>query len=112
MIQTQGWLPIGSVVHLRGREGMLVLMSAMVADSQGGQLWDYAALPYPTGRADGEKSVLFDRDAIDCVYFVGLQDADGLRLQDMLEAQADAFEERKAERRAGAAAGVAEDVAR
>lgn len=92
MIMTQGRLPIGSVVHLQGRQGLLMVTSVMAEDAETAQLFEYAAVQYPNGVTDGENSVLFNRDAIDCVYFLGLQDAEGLRFQDILAVQEEAFE--------------------
>lgn len=95
MVLSEGWLPIGSVVHLSGREGMLMVVSVMAKNAETGELFDYAAVEYPGGKTDVDKSVLFNREGVDCVYFLGLQDAEGLRFQDILNAQNEAFQQEK-----------------
>ena len=41
-------------------------------------VWDYSACLYPEGILDPEKLFLFDTEQIERLYFIGLQDGEGL----------------------------------
>lgn len=103
MILTDEWLPIGSVVHIEGEKGLVVVIGSMQQDVESGRLWDYAGLPYPMGFTDPDQNVMFNKDSIDGVYFLGLQDAEGLRFQDMLRAYEETFYQEKNEQEAALA---------
>ena len=105
MITTNQWLPIGSVVHVEGAPSLMVVAGCMQKDAEDGRLWDYFGYPYPIGNFGEAAGAVFNKDAIDGVYFVGYQDVDGLRYQDVLEADEDEFNRQKAA--AEAAAGQA-----
>jgi hypothetical protein len=97
VITTNDWLPIGSVVHISERKDSLVfILGMMQADQDTGQLWDYCGLPYPTGYDGNGGYILFNKDSIDCIYFVGYQNADGLQHQSILKLFEDDFEQSKA----------------
>ncbi|WP_058271115.1 DUF4176 domain-containing protein [Olsenella massiliensis] len=73
MLTTNQWLPIGSVVHVDGKEELVVIAGYMQQDVETGHLWEYVGLNHPTGFLKPGDDVLFDRDSIDGVVFVGLQ---------------------------------------
>lgn len=83
MIETNGWLPIGSVVHVSGAEGLYFIIGFM-QQTDDGSVWDYAGRPYPLGYLGDGEDVYFDRDAIDGVYGLGYQDIDGDQWQNYL----------------------------
>ncbi len=99
MITTNEWLPIGSVVHLEGTDGLIMITAAMVGDTSTNQLWDYAGVSYPIGKARADDDVMFDRDAIDGIFYIGFQDEDGERYQDGLRMATEQFEQMKRDMR-------------
>ena len=100
MVETNDWLPIGSVVHVEGRDGLVMTIACMVADADTGVLWDYAAVPYPQGVTGPRGDVLLNRESIDGVFHVGFQNADEERLQDLLKRAQLSFDEQKRASRA------------
>lgn len=106
MIKTDQWLPIGSVVHLKDQPSLAFVAGCMQVDAEDGRLWDYLGYPYPLGNYGETAGMVFDKDSIDCVYFVGYQDVDGLRYQDLLDGMNAEFVAKKAE-----AAAAAEETA-
>ncbi len=95
MVHTEDWLPIGSVVHVEGRSGLLMTIACMVGDEETGVLWDYAALPYPQGLTGPAGNVLFDKESIDGVFGLGFQNEDGERMQELLHQAQEPFAEEK-----------------
>lgn len=83
MVLTQDWLPIGSVVHVAGNEGLYFIIGYMQQTTDGA-VWDYAARPYPMGYMGDDQDVYFDRDGVDGVYGLGLQNIDGDQWQNYL----------------------------
>lgn len=100
MVTTDDWLPLGSVVHIEGREGLYFIIGFMQV-TEGG-VWDYAARPYPVGYVDEGSDIYFDRDAIDGLYALGLQDLDEVQHQNYLRSCEPALEELRARVAAGA----------
>lgn len=99
MVESQNWLPIGSVVHLEGRDGLLMIIACMVGDDATGELWDYAAVPYPQGVTGPKRDIMFDKEAIDGLFAVGFQNASGEHMQQLLcQAQVRFAEEKRASR--------------
>lgn len=97
MIKVEGWLPIGSVVHLAGKDGLIVIIGCMQRQASNGRLWDYLGFPYPVGIADLKDAILFDKEGIDRVQFIGLQNSDGEEFQEFLASKEDEFYAAKAE---------------
>ncbi len=95
MITTQDWLSIGSIVHVEGRDGLLMVIACMVGDESTGRLWDYAAVPYPQGLTGPSRDVMLNKDSIDGVFALGFLNADGERMQQLLCQAQTRFEEDK-----------------
>lgn len=91
MLTTDQWLPVGSVVHLEGRDECVTILGYMQRDVQTGLVWDYFGLDHPMGFYKPGNDVLFDRDSIDGVVSVGYQDIDWERFVDMLKATEDEY---------------------
>lgn len=112
MIKVEGWLPIGSVVHIAGRDGLYLITGCMQRQVDNGRLWDYLGVPYPVGLADPKDTILFDKEGIDKVLFIGLQNSEGEQFQDFLASKEEEFQAAKtksAEAIRDAAAGATED---
>lgn len=56
MVLTQNWLPIGSVVHVTGSEGLYFIIGYMQQTTDGA-VWDYAARPYPMGYMGDDQDI-------------------------------------------------------
>lgn len=97
MVNVDTWLPVGSVVHIEGDDGLTVVTGYMQQDSDTGRFWDYVGVPYPLGWTGPGRDVMFDRESIDAVYYLGLQDTDSTRMIDMLVATEPAYYEVKHE---------------
>lgn len=70
--------PIGSVVSLEGVATRVMIIGHMQSQADNHQIWDYAAVPYPIGIIDPDKFILFNHDKINVLFFLGLQDKEGL----------------------------------
>ena len=90
-----GWLPIGTVVHLEDYEGLVMIMAYMVSDQEDNVLWDYGAVPYPQGLTGSEGHILFDRSSIDDVMALGFRNDEGEMYRDILSDMDDEYLEKK-----------------
>jgi hypothetical protein len=96
LITTNEWLPIGSVVHVpEYGERLLCIIGCMQTDVETGKLWDYVALEFPVGYTDRDKMIMFDKNSIDCIYFLGYQDTDGMVFQSIVQLNEKSFEAAK-----------------
>lgn len=69
-------LPIGSVVMLDGATKRLMICGRIQEEVGSGVTYDYSACYFPEGIINPDQLFLFNNDAIDMVYFVGLQDVE------------------------------------
>lgn len=97
VVSVGGWLPVGSVVQLRGGERLVMVAGQMQVDGDTGRYWDYLGYPYPEGRANADEDLFFNADFIEEVCFVGYQDAVGVQYEDVLRQHEDEFRRRQAE---------------
>lgn len=76
------WLPIGSVVILKGYESKLMIYGRNQMRN-GLEKFDYVACHYPQGNISSNYNVFFDKDQIEKVLFKGFIDEEEriLRLQ-------------------------------
>lgn len=107
MLTTDEWLPVGSVVHLVGDENYVTILGYMQQDGNTGLMYDYFGLNHPSGFLEPGNDVMFDRDSIDGVLYVGYQDFDWERMIDALKVTESEF----AQKKAAAAKGAAERAA-
>ena len=77
-------LPIGSIVTLKDvdEEAKFMTIGRLAVKNGGGDdtIYDYMAVPYPTGLEDNEL-YFFNRDDISRTYFIGYQDQDELNFR-------------------------------
>lgn len=71
-------LPIGSVVRLKEGDKKFMICGRIQAEENEEKIYDYSACYFPEGLIDPSHIFLFDRGAIDTVFFVGCQDQDEL----------------------------------
>ncbi len=77
-------LPIGSVVLLKGAKTKLMITGRILSDEKLEQIYDYVAVIYPIGATGEENQYFFNRDAIERVVFIGLQDQDELNFKEQV----------------------------
>lgn len=66
-------LPIGSVVLLKGAKKRLMIYG-INQKTENGDVYDYLGCLYPEGNISVEYTYLFNKDAIESVYFLGFVD--------------------------------------
>ena len=72
------FLPIGSVVLLKESQKRIMIVGVKQKQANSDIVWDYSACLYPEGIIDPDKLFPFDAEQIERLYFVGLQDGEGL----------------------------------
>ena len=78
------FLPIGSVVLLKDSQKRIMIVGVKQKQADTEKIWDYSACLYPEGILDPDKLFLFDSEQIERLYFIGLQDGEGLAFLNML----------------------------
>lgn len=78
------YLPIGSVVLLKNSNKRIMIVGVKQKQASSDKVWDYSACLYPEGILDPEQLYLFDSEQIERLYFIGLQDGEGLAFLDRL----------------------------
>ena len=93
------FLPIGSVVLLKGTEKKLMIIGRVQVCE--GTVHKYSAVLYPEGYVGSEGIYLFEEEDIEVLYYIGIQDEEEFvyrkALQEMVEKRVDAVsgEEKK-----------------
>lgn len=78
------YLPIGSVVLLKGGRKRVMVYGRKVRDVNGGDVYDYLACLYPEGALSSQNVIVFNQDQIQMVYFIGFQDVEELAFRSRL----------------------------
>ena len=78
------FLPIGSVVLLKDSKKRIMIVGVKQKQADSDKVWDYSACLYPEGIFDPDRLFLFDSEQIDRLYFLGMQDGEGLAFLDKL----------------------------
>lgn len=78
------FLPIGSVVLLKNSKKRIMIVGVKQKQVGTDKVWDYSACLYPEGILDPDKLYMFDTEQIERVYFIGLQDGEGLMFLEKL----------------------------
>ena len=85
-------LPIGSVVLLKEGKKRLMIYG-INQKTEDGKIYDYLGCLYPEGNISPEYTYLFNEDAIDGVFYLGLVDSEFSlyrnKLQEMVDKQED-----------------------
>jgi hypothetical protein len=68
------FLPIGSVVMLKGATTPLVIIGFAVVEQNKEKIWDYMGVMYPMGYISSDKNLMFDRNQIEKVISEGYSD--------------------------------------
>ena len=71
------YLPIGTVVLLKGANKRLMIVGFCTAEENNKEkVWDYNACLYPEGVLKSNQSVMFNHDQIEKIYHLGLIDVE------------------------------------
>lgn len=81
------YLPVGSVVLLKDSQKRIMIVGVKQKQADSDKVWDYSACLYPEGLLDPDKLYLFDTEQIARLYFIGLQDGEGLAFLNWLSQQ-------------------------
>lgn len=68
------YLPVGSVVLLKGGKKRIAITGFIPKDSNSGKTFDYSGCLFPEGIINSNENLLFDHDQIEHIYFIGLND--------------------------------------
>lgn len=71
-------LPIGSVVLLKGGNKRVMICGRVQNRAGTNEIYDYSACFFPEGIVNSGNMFFFNRDAIETVFFIGLQDKEEL----------------------------------
>ena len=81
---SKSFLPIGSVVLLKGGNKRVMICGRIQTKSGEDRIYDYSACFFPEGIVDPKRMFFFDHDAIARVFFIGLQDEEELEYENAL----------------------------
>ena len=79
------FLPIGSVVLLKGAEKKVMVCGRLQVQPGDNKVYDYSGCMYPEGILDTKQMYLFDNEDIDKLYYVGMQDEDEFKMRAQIE---------------------------
>lgn len=89
------YLPIGSVVLLKGATKRIMIIGyAVTAPESGDKIWDYIACLYPEGVAP-EKNIVFQHDDIEKIFSLGYSDEEQKKFSELLKKAAIEQENKK-----------------
>ena len=71
------YLPVGSVVLLKGATRGIVIIGYSIIEEGSKEVWDYLGCAYPIGVVTPDKNLLFNRNQIEKVLFEGYSDEEG-----------------------------------
>lgn len=81
-------LPIGSVLTLKGGNTELIIVGYFPMEKETKKVFDYIAAVYPIGYRN-ENMILFNREDIDDLLFIGYQTRDSINFRKLLEENKD-----------------------
>lgn len=75
-MEIEKYLPIGTVVMLKEAKKRIMVIGYLPVSNKDGEkvIYDYAACLYPEGIISSDKTLLFNHDQIDKIYFIGNND--------------------------------------
>ena len=67
------FLPIGTVVILKGASKKIMVTGFMPLDSKNNEQYDYLACPFPEGYISSNEYLLFNHSQIDKIFYMGFE---------------------------------------
>ena len=74
MMNMEELLPVGSIVLLKEAKRKVVIIGFAVVEDGSKEIWDYLGAPYPIGVLSNDKNLIFNRNQIEKVVFIGYSD--------------------------------------
>jgi len=75
MNKKEKYLPIGTVVLLKnGKKRVMITGFCVKPEEDKNRIFDYSACLYPEGIVTSDKTILFDHNQIDKIYYIGYID--------------------------------------
>ena len=74
-------LPVGSIVLLKEAKRKVVIIGFAVVENGSNEIWDYLGAPYPIGVISNDRNLIFNREQIQKVVFVGYSDEEDKSLR-------------------------------
>lgn len=85
-MNNEKYLPIGTVVLLKeAKKRIMITGFCTYADQEKTKLYDYVGCLYPEGYISVNKTLLFDHDQIDKIYYMGLIDDEEIEFKKVLK---------------------------
>lgn len=81
------FLPLGSVVKLKGATKRVMICGRVQVDTSTQKEYDYSACAFPEGIIKSDEMILFNNEDVDTVYFLGLQDEEEFKFRGFLNAK-------------------------
>lgn len=89
------FLPIGSIVMLKGGSKEAMITSyCVISKEKGNTLYEYGGCTYPEGILDASVTLVFNHDQIDKIVFMGYETEDQKRYSEILDKNYDAVKEK------------------
>jgi hypothetical protein len=83
-VNMKDYLPLGTFVQIRGKIKRFMICGRVQQQIDNGVIWDYSACGYPEGIINPNKLFLFNKEDIDRIYFVGMQDTEELEFREYI----------------------------
>ena len=77
-------LPLGSILRLKGAKQNVVVIGYAVIEEGDVKPWDYLGCPYPTGVIASDQNLMFNKEDIDRVIFLGYSAEEDKKYRDTL----------------------------
>lgn len=84
------FLPIGSVVLLKGADHRTLIFGRKQRNKKTGECFDYVGCSYPEGILDNNKVELFNHEDIHTLFAIGYQDPEELALRKIMSGEREA----------------------
>ena len=85
-MQTEKYLPIGTVVMLKwGKKRAMIIGFCCSDNKDTTKVYDYSGCLYPEGTISSDKVLLFNHDQIDKIYHLGLVDEEEKEFKSKLQ---------------------------
>ena len=91
------FLPLGSVVLLKGAEKRLMICGRVQTDINTGITYDYSACLYPDGYINADQVYMFNNENIEKIFFLGFQDEEEFEFKKFLDKELFGEKEEKPE---------------
>ncbi len=86
MVNNNKYLPIGTVVQLKGARRKTMINSYLVRDNNIKEdIFDYGGVLFPEGVSDSNRIFMFDHTQISKIIFMGLEDDEEKKFVEKLD---------------------------